>query len=141
MSKTRFASIDDYIASQPAATQVVLDRVRRTIRAALPDAEEAIAYQIPAFTIGGRVAVYFAGWRTHYSIYPALGPLRSALRKDLARYDVSKGTIRFPLDEPVSVRLIARIAKFRAKAVAARAKITAATRPTSGRRMRRASRA
>ena len=67
--------------------------------------------------------IYFAGWREHFSIYPATKPIVAAFKKELAPYEVNdKGTIRFPLAEPVPVKLIARLAKFRAKEVAGRQK-------------------
>ena len=70
--------------------------------------------------------LYFAGWRRHYSLYPSTDRVVTAFKDDLARYEVSRGTIRFPLSEPVPVRLIEGIAKCRAKEVAAREKAKAA---------------
>ena len=109
-------NVDEYIAGFPEDVRVVLERVRSTIRKALPGAEEVISYKIPAFSLNGTRVLYFAGWKQHYSLYPANKRLESAFKKELARYEVSgKGTIRFPLSEPVPVKLIERIAKFRAK--------------------------
>ncbi len=124
MAKTDWKSVDEYIASQPKAVQSVLERVRSTIRKAVPGAEEVISYQIPAYKLQGLAVIYFAGWKQHYSLYPATGRLVAAFKDELASYEVSKGTIRFPLSEPVPVRLIGRIAKFRAKEVAERQKAT-----------------
>lgn len=117
--KTGFQSVDEYIASQPDAVQRILKRVRSTIRKAVPEAEELISYQIPAYKLHGRPVLYFAGWKQHYSLYPAGDRLVSAFKDDLAPYEVEKGTIRFPLSVPVPVKLIAGIAKFRAKEAAA----------------------
>jgi len=117
-----FKSVDDYIALQPAPAQAALDRVRTAIRKALPEAEEVISYEMPAYKLGGGVALYFAGWKQHYSLYPASAGLVASFREELAAYTVNKGTIRFPLSKPVPVKLIARIAKFRALEVAARRK-------------------
>jgi uncharacterized protein YdhG (YjbR/CyaY superfamily) len=115
-TSARPATIDQYIAGFPPPVRAVLKRVRSTIRKALPGAQEAISYNIPAFRLGGRTIVYFAGWKEHYSIYPANARLAAAFKDELARYDMSgKGTIRFPLSEPVPVKLIGDIAKFRAK--------------------------
>jgi uncharacterized protein YdhG (YjbR/CyaY superfamily) len=114
---TTYASVDDYIASQPEAVQTVLRRVRRTIRKAVPDFEEGISYQIPAYKLHGRTVLYFAGWKQHFSLYPATARLIAAFRKELAPYEVSKGTIRFPLSEAVPVALIDGIARFRANEV------------------------
>jgi uncharacterized protein YdhG (YjbR/CyaY superfamily) len=126
MAKTEFKSVDEYIASQPDAVQGILERVRSTIRRALPGAEEGISYQIPTYKVHGDPVLYFAGWNQHYSLYPAGEYLVAAFKAELARYKVNKGTIRFPLSEPVPVKLIAGIAKFRAKEVAEREKAKAA---------------
>lgn len=128
MAKADFKSVDEYIAAQPEATQTILGRVRRTIRKTMPAAEEVISYKIPAYRLHGRVVLYFAGWKQHYSLYPATERLVAAFNYDLAKYEVSKGTIRFPLSRPVPVKLIERIAKFRAKEFDERAKTKAAPR-------------
>lgn len=123
MAKSRINSVNDYLASQPKAARAVLKRVRGIIRKAIPDAEEAISYGIPAFKAHGRVVLYLAGWKAHYSLYPSTRALELAFKDDLAPYELSnKGTIRFPLSEPVPVKLIERIANFRAKESAVRAK-------------------
>jgi uncharacterized protein YdhG (YjbR/CyaY superfamily) len=131
MAKTGFKSVDEYIASQPEATRGELERVRRTIRKALPGSEEVISYQIPAYKLNGRTVIYFAGWRQHYSVYPSTDRLVARFKKDLARYEVSKGTIRFPLSEAVPVKLIEAVARFRGKEVAEREKAKAAPRTKS----------
>jgi uncharacterized protein YdhG (YjbR/CyaY superfamily) len=118
-TQTAPANIDEYIAGFPRTVRRVLQRVRRTIRTAVPAAEEAISYKIPAFKLRGRTVLYFAGWKEHYSLYPSTSRLIAAFKEDLAPYEVNgKGTIRFPLSEPVPVQLIAGIAKFRAKEAA-----------------------
>ena len=122
MAKTSFKSVDEYIASQPETVQSVLQRVRSTIRKAVPEAEETISYQIPTYKLRGGGGLSFAGWKQHYSLYGATGRLVAAFGNDLAPYEVNKGTIRFPLSQPVPARLIARIAKFRAKEAGARVK-------------------
>jgi len=126
MAKTDFKSVDEYIASQPQAVQGILQRVRSAIRKAVPGSEEVISYQIPAYKLHGGPVLYFAGWRQHYSLYPATAHVVAAFQDDLAPYEVRKSTIRFPLSEPVPVKLIERIAKFRAKEVAEREKAKAA---------------
>lgn len=128
MAKTAFKSVDDYIASQPEATRSILRRVRSTIRKAVPGAEEVISYKIPAYKLHGGPVLFFAGWKQHYSLYPATGGVVAAFKDELAPYKVSKGTIRFPLSQPVPVKLIGRIAKVRAKEVADRAKAGTGTR-------------
>ena len=124
--KTDFKSVDEYIASQPEAVQGVLQRVRGIIRKAVPGAEESISYQIPTYKLRGERVIYFAGWKQHYSLYPSTDHVVAAFKDDLAKYEVSKGTIRFPLSLPVPVKLIERIAKFRAKEAAGREKVKAA---------------
>ena len=120
MAKTKFTSVDEYIAAQPKAAQVAMKRVRSAIRKGVPGAEEAISYQIPTYRLHGRSVIYFAGWKEHYSIYPSTRPLVAAFKKALEPYDVNdKGTIRFPLSQPVPVKLIEGLAKFRAKEVIA----------------------
>ncbi|MCC6363702.1 MAG: DUF1801 domain-containing protein [Bryobacterales bacterium] len=118
MAKTGFASVDHYIASQPEDVRAILERVRSAIRQALPKAVEVISYNIPAYKLQNKTVLFFAGWKRHYSLYPAGARLIAAFQKELAAYEVEKSTIRFPLSEPVPVRLIARIAKFRAKEAA-----------------------
>jgi uncharacterized protein YdhG (YjbR/CyaY superfamily) len=120
MANTDFKSVDEYIAAKPESVRGVLERVRSAIRKALPGADEVISYQIPAYKLQGRAVIYFAGWKQHYSVYPAIGALVEAFKDELAPYEISKGTIRFPLSDPVPVRLIGRLAKFRAKEVTAK---------------------
>src|SRR5215467_13074742 len=119
MAKTDFKSVSEYIASKPKDAQAVLKRVRSTIRKALPAAEEVISYQIPAYKLNGVRVAYFAGWKHHYSFYPASGTVVAEFKDELVPYELSKGTIKFPLSEPVPVDLIERIVKFRAEQVAA----------------------
>jgi uncharacterized protein YdhG (YjbR/CyaY superfamily) len=116
--RTDFKSVDEYIASLPEALQAILGRVRSAIRKAVPGGEEVISYQIPTYKLHGSPLLYFAGWKQHYSLYPATAGVVAAFKDELSSYEVSKGTIRFPLDQPVPVSLIGRIAKFRAKEVA-----------------------
>jgi uncharacterized protein YdhG (YjbR/CyaY superfamily) len=118
MAKTNFADVDEYISAQPETAQVVLQCLRSTLRKALPGAEEVISYKIPAYRLHGGIVLYFAGWKQHYSLYPAGEHLVAAFKDQLASYKVSKGTIRFPLCEPIPVKLIERIAKFRAEEAA-----------------------
>src|SRR2546427_13260087 len=122
MPRTAFKSVDEYMTTHPEAVQASLRRVRSAIRKALPGADEAISYQIPTYKLHGAYVIYFAGWKKHYSLYPATRNLVVAFKEELAPYEVNKGTIRLPLSQPVPVRLIELIAKFLAKEAAARAK-------------------
>jgi uncharacterized protein YdhG (YjbR/CyaY superfamily) len=120
MATTKFTSVDQYIAALPEEVQAVLQQVRSAIRKALPDADEVISYQIPAYKVRGSTVIHFAGWKQHYSLYPADDDLVAAFKDDLAPYEVTKGTIRFPLSQPVPTTLIERIARFRARGAAGR---------------------
>src|SRR5271165_6075212 len=120
MGRANFINVDEYISAQPETAQVVLQLVRSTLRKALPGAEEVISYKIPAYRRHGLIVLYFAGWKQHYSLYPASEHLVAAFKEELASYKVSKGTIRFPLCKPIPVPLIERIAKFRAEEAAQR---------------------
>jgi uncharacterized protein YdhG (YjbR/CyaY superfamily) len=126
MAKTGFNSVDEYISSQPDSVQGILGRVRGAIRQAVPEAQEVISYKMPTYKLNGARLLYFAVWKQHYSIYAATEQVVAAFQGELASYEIDKGTIRFPLSDPVPVMLIGRIARFRAKEVAAREKAKAA---------------
>jgi uncharacterized protein YdhG (YjbR/CyaY superfamily) len=121
MATTDLKSVDEYIAAQPDAAQAALGLVRSAIRKAMPGADEVISYKIPTYKLNGRAVLYFAGWKEHYSLYPAGEPLVAAFKDELASYKVEKSTLRFPLSQPVPVKLIERIAKFRAQEASTRA--------------------
>ncbi len=122
--KTRASAKDvaTYIAGFPRPVQTILKRVRAIVRNAIPGADESISYQIPTYKLKGRPVIYFAAFKEHYSIYPSNTRLVAAFKEELERYEKSKGTIRFPLTEPVPVKLIDAIAKFRANEAAASAR-------------------
>jgi len=121
VKRTAAASVSAYIAAQPRAAQAPLRRVRSAVKKALPRAEEVISYGIPAYRVAGRAVVYFAGFKEHYSLYPAGPRVVAAFEKELAPYEYNnKGTIRFPLSAPVPERLVGRLAAFMAKEAAAR---------------------
>src|SRR5262245_57826363 len=109
--KTKQAKdIDEYIAGFPADVQPLLQKVRATIRKAAPKAEEAIKYQIPTFVLNGNL-IHFGGYKNHIGLYPGSKPVEE-FKDELSRYEVSKGTVRFPLDKPIPYGLIAKITKF-----------------------------
>jgi uncharacterized protein YdhG (YjbR/CyaY superfamily) len=110
--KAGFASIDEYIATFPEATQKILQALRATIKAAAPESVEKISYQMPAFALKGNL-VYFGAWKTHIGFYPASGGVREAFEEELSHYEGSKGTIKFPLSKPMPLDLIRDIVKFR----------------------------
>jgi len=115
--KRDIETVDEYIAMQPETAQRALSQVRSAIQKAAPEAEESISYKIPTYKLNGERLLYFAGWKKHYSLYPATKRLLEALKDDLKTYQVEKSTVRFSLAEPVPVKLIETIAKFRAQEI------------------------
>jgi uncharacterized protein YdhG (YjbR/CyaY superfamily) len=115
MPADKFQSVDEYIGAQPEPVHAILERVRATIRKALPGAEETISYNMPTYTLRGNFIIHFAAWKRHFSIYPASAKLIWSFKKELAAATLIKNTIRFPLAEPVPTALIERITKFRVK--------------------------
>jgi uncharacterized protein YdhG (YjbR/CyaY superfamily) len=121
MPDTHVNSVDDYIALQPRAVQPVLERLRSIVRQAVPGAEEVLSYKMPAYKVREGVVLYFGAWKKHFSLYPCTEALVAAFGNELEPYELSyKGTIRFSLSQPIPVKLIERIARFRAKEVVAR---------------------
>jgi uncharacterized protein YdhG (YjbR/CyaY superfamily) len=110
--KAGFNSIDEYIGTFPKDVQKMLEAVRATIKAAAPEAREKISYQIAAFELNGRNLVHFAGWKKHISMYPIPSGTQ-AFNKEVAQFADGKGTIKFPLDKPLPLKLISRIVRFR----------------------------
>jgi len=104
---------DAYIAGYPKETQKNLKLLRATIKKAAPQAEEIISYGMPAYKWNGML-VYFAAYEKHIGFYPGSSGI-AAFKKELASYKTSKGTVQFPVDEPVPLPLVARIVKFRLK--------------------------
>ena len=109
--KAGFNSIDAYIATFPPETQAILEDIRATIRAAAPDAVEKISYQMPTFALEGNL-VHFAAFKNHIGFYPTPSGTE-AFKEEIARYRAGKGSIQFPLDEPMPLDLITRIVKMR----------------------------
>lgn len=115
MAKTDFKTVDEYLDTFDAAARQVLETVRRAIGEGAPEAEEVISYQMAAYRLRGPLIIYFAGFAKHYSLFcPQPEALLEAFKEELAPYEVSKSTIKFPLDQPVPVALIREIAKHRA---------------------------
>ena len=111
MERFKGKTIDEYISMFPARTQRVLRELRKTIKAAAPDAQETINYGIPTFALNGNL-VHFAAFDEHIGFYPTPSAI-VAFKKELAGYPGAKGSVQFPLDKPMPLRLITRIVKFR----------------------------
>jgi uncharacterized protein YdhG (YjbR/CyaY superfamily) len=105
-------NIDEYIIGFPKDVQELLEKIRMTIREAAPDAEEAIKYGIPTFTLNGNL-VHFGAFKNHIGFYPAPQGLKE-FKEELSAYKGAKGSVQFPLGEPIPFDLISRIVKFRA---------------------------
>jgi uncharacterized protein YdhG (YjbR/CyaY superfamily) len=120
MEKFTAKSIDDYIKRQPKEVQPTLKKMRETIRKAAPEAEEVISYQMPTFK-QGRNLIHFAAFTSHVSIFPGAEGV-AYFEKELTKYKTSKGTVQFPLGEPIPYGLISRITKFRVRVEKERAK-------------------
>src|SRR4030042_5871003 len=112
-------SVDTYIAGFPPDVREVLEKIRLTIRKAAPDAEEKISYMMPAFALDGAL-VYFAAFKKHIAFFPTSTGIEK-LKRDLAAYETSKGTVRFPLGRPVPYGLIGRVGRVRGKGKRSRA--------------------
>jgi uncharacterized protein YdhG (YjbR/CyaY superfamily) len=116
-------TVEAYLAAQPADRRSALESVRRTIRAAAPDAIETIAYSMPAFrSAGGQFLVSYAAYKRHYSLFPASGAMTAALGDELAPYFAGKGTLQFPADEPIPLALVTKVVAVRLKEIAQRAR-------------------
>jgi uncharacterized protein YdhG (YjbR/CyaY superfamily) len=111
MKTTAAESIDAYIAEFPKDIQKKLKELRATIKKAAPKAEEKISYAMPTFALHGNL-VHFAAYKNHIGFYPAPKAIEE-FKKELAKYEGSKGTVQFPLDKPLPLTLVAKMVKFR----------------------------
>lgn len=119
-SPTAPRDIDEYIAGFPDDVQEKLNKIRMTIRKAVPAAEETISYKIPTFNLKGKYLIYFAAYKKHIALYPA--PIGNAeFNEEIAPYESGKGTLQFPLGKPIPFHLIRKIVKYRAKENVAKA--------------------
>jgi uncharacterized protein YdhG (YjbR/CyaY superfamily) len=107
------SNVDEYIAEFQENIQIILEQVRSTIRQTAPDAIESIGYGMPAYKLNGRPLVYFAGYKSHIGFY-ATPTGHLAFAHELSKYKQGKGSVQFPLDQPIPYELIAQIVAFRA---------------------------
>jgi uncharacterized protein YdhG (YjbR/CyaY superfamily) len=125
--QNHYSTIDEYIALFPTDVQKKLNEIRATIKAAAPDAEEKISYQMPAFTLKG-ILVYFAAYKHHIGFYPTASGIKY-FKSEVADYATSKGTIQFPLDKPLPFELIHRIVTYRIQENLAKAEARGKKKP------------
>ena len=111
--KHKVQTIDQYIKAFPKDIQHILEKIRRTIQKAAPEAEEAISYQIPTFKLHGNL-VHFAAFKNHIGFYPTSKAIE-VFKSELSSYKTSKGAIQFPFDKPIPFSLISKITRFRVK--------------------------
>ncbi len=112
MKRSDFKSIDQYITTFPSEVQEKLQTIRQTIKKASPEATESISYQMPTFKLNGRNLVHFAAFTHHIGFYPIPSGIE-AFKKELSVYKQGKGSVQFPLDQPLPVELIVKIVRFR----------------------------
>ena len=117
----RANSIDEYIKGFPPGIQKLLKEVRSTIKTAAPEAEETIKYAMPTFTLNGGNLVHFAAFKNHIGFYPTPHGIE-AFEKELSAYKGAKGSVQFPLDQPMPLQLISKIVKYRVAQNIAKAK-------------------
>ncbi len=111
--KKEYKTIDEYIATFPKPIQTILEELRQAIRDSAPNAEETISYQMPAFRLNG-ILVYFAAFKDHVSFFPTSSAVE-AFKEKLSHYEISKGTVRFPINEPIPFDLVKEMVRFRVK--------------------------
>ena len=111
----KYNSIDEYISTFPKHIQVILEKIRQTIRKVVPKAEETIKYQIPTFKLNGNL-VHFAAFKNHIGFYPTPSAIE-AFQEELVSFEVSKGTVKFPIDERIPFDLVKKIVEYRVNEV------------------------
>ncbi|MFM6995152.1 MAG: iron chaperone [Sediminibacterium sp.] len=107
-----FQTVDEYIQSFPKKTQVHLKAIRKIIKSTAPEAVELIAYKMPAYKYNKKPLVYFAGYEKHIGLY-ATPSGHAKFKKELSKYKQGKGSVQFPIDEPMPIELIKQIVEFR----------------------------
>ena|SRR5215475_6244814 len=113
MEVTKFKTVDEYFSAFPASTKSILKKMRTTIKEVVPEAEEVISYNMPAFKQNG-ILVWYAAYKEHIGFYPTPGPIKT-FAPELRQYKTSKGAVQFPIDKPIPTTLIKKIVRFRVK--------------------------
>jgi uncharacterized protein YdhG (YjbR/CyaY superfamily) len=113
-------SVEEYFAALPDDVRATLEKIRRAIKAAAPEATEKIGYGMPGFSYNGRYLVYYAAFKDHCSFFPASNGVMEEFAEELESYDVSKGTIRFPIGKALPAALVKKLVKARVREIGAR---------------------
>jgi uncharacterized protein YdhG (YjbR/CyaY superfamily) len=114
------SSVEEYLSQVPEEARAVLERLRKTIKAAAPNTTETISYQMPTFKYRGRALVGFGAFKNHCSLFPYSTKVMDSHKEELQSYETSKGTIRFPIDKPLPAVLVKRIVKARIEEIETR---------------------
>jgi uncharacterized protein YdhG (YjbR/CyaY superfamily) len=112
----RYKSIDEYLKNYPEDIRIILEKMRSVVKKAVPQAVEAISYQMPTFKLNGKNLVHFAAFKSHIGFYPTPSGIKT-FQKELLSYRSGKGSVRFPLDQPVPYDLVEKIVAFRVKEI------------------------
>jgi uncharacterized protein YdhG (YjbR/CyaY superfamily) len=112
-TKSKPRTIDEYLARAKPEQRAVLEKLRKTIHAVAPKAEESISYGLAGFKLNGRPLVYFGAWANHCAFYPASSALAKTFQDQLKGFEASKGTIRFTPDKPLPVALVKKFVRAR----------------------------
>lgn len=132
----KYANVDDYMASLPEDRRAVMERIRRTINEAAPEAREVIAYNMPAVRLGDRFLASYEAYKDHYSIFPWTERMAAELGEELKPFIHGKGTLRFAAKDPIPLELVRRIIEIRLGEVSERGQGRTATRPDQDRDVR-----
>lgn len=127
--KAKPRTFDEYLAGASAGQRAVLEKMRRAVRAAAPEAEECISYGLAAFRWKGRALVAFGAWANHCALYPMSSRTAAMFAEQLKGYEISKGTIRFSADRPLPVALVKKLIKARIAENAAKVQLNSPSRP------------
>ncbi len=115
-NKKQFKTMDEYIKTFPKDVQAILETIRQTISRAAPEAMETVSYRMPTFKLNGKGLVYFAAYKSHIGFYPIPSGV-AAFKRELSPYKQGKGSVQFPIDEPIPYDLVTRIVQFRVKEI------------------------
>jgi len=112
-ARTKFKTVEEYFSALPPGIKTKLEEIRKTIAKTAPGAEEVISYNMPAFKLNGML-VWYAAFKEHIGFYPRPSGIE-VFKKELSAYKMAKGSVQFPIDEPLPLSLVKKIVKYRVK--------------------------